>query len=282
MTNNFIETKEYKKFKEFCDACLQYKYIGVCHGAAGVGKTQAARQYTNWDNVEPFLKDVSFREAIEPQDIKIDPIIKTTDSIFFTSPTVRPVTIHTKLSTLASNVKLLKVGFDAQEKKLSKEKRYEMLSDEIKKSDFSSIDLVIVDEIDRLKLQTLEILRDIYDQNDIGLILIGMPGIEKKLSRYPQLYSRIGFAHEFKKLTKTEMTHILEHRLDELGLSINYKKFDDYEAINKIVKLSNGNFRLLQRLFTQIDRVMEINHLKEITGEVVETARELLIIGIND
>ncbi|CAI9397098.1 hypothetical protein BACSP_04465 [Bacillus sp. T2.9-1] len=23
----FIETKEYKRFKEFCDACIKYKYI---------------------------------------------------------------------------------------------------------------------------------------------------------------------------------------------------------------------------------------------------------------
>ena len=282
MMNNYIETKEYKKFKEFCDACLQYKYIGVCYGPAGVGKTQAARQYTNWDKVEPLLKGTSFREIIELEDNKLDPIIKTTDSIFLTSPTARPGTIQTKISTIASNIKLLKADFDSQEKNLSTSKKYDALSNEIKKSEFASVDLVIVDEIDRLKLQTLEVLRDIYDQNDIGLILIGMPGIEKKLSRYPQLYSRIGFAHEFKKLTKTEMIHILEHRLDELGLAINYKKFDDYEAINKIVKLSNGNFRLLQRLLTQIDRVMEINHLKEITGEVVEIARELLIIGTNE
>lgn len=67
------------------------------------------------------------------------------------------------------------------------------------------IQLIIVDEIDRLKLQHLEQLRDIYDQHDLAMIFNWMPGIEKRLARYPQLYTRIGFAHEFQKLSKDEM-----------------------------------------------------------------------------
>jgi hypothetical protein len=35
----------------------------------------------------------------------------------------------------------------------------------------------------------------------------------------------------------------------------------------------------VQRLFAQIQRIMEINNLSTITGEVVETARESLGIG---
>ncbi len=55
-------------------------------------------------------------------------------------------------------------------------------------------ELIIVDESERLKMSGIEQFREIYDRGDIGLIFIVRPGLEKKLSRYPQLYSRVGFA----------------------------------------------------------------------------------------
>lgn len=153
--------------------------------------------------------------------------------------------------------------------------------EEYSTSSFEEIDLIIVDEIDRLKVQNLEQLRDIYDRNDIAMILIGMPGIEKRLARYPQLYSRIGFAHEFDKLSKDETHHILEFKWEELELSIKLEDFSDYEAITSIIKITGGNFKLIQRLFTQIERILEINNLDKISVGMVEAARDSLVIGIN-
>src|SRR5688500_3183307 len=52
--SNFVVTKEYRRFAEFCDACRAYGDIGLCYGAPGVGKTLSARYYANWDQVEAY------------------------------------------------------------------------------------------------------------------------------------------------------------------------------------------------------------------------------------
>ena len=143
----------------------------------------------------------------------------------------------------------------------------------------SHTELLIVDEADRLKTAGLEQLRDYHDRLGIGLILIGMPGLERRLARYPQLYSRIGFAHEYRPLSTDELAFVLTHHWRVLGLTFSADDFTDTEALATVGRVTNGNFRLVERLFAQIARILEINNLRSITREVVETAREALVIG---
>ena len=92
-------------------------------------------------------------------------------------------------------------------------------------------ELVIVDEAQRLKATGLEQIRDLYDRGKFGLVLIGQPGLEKSLARYPQLYSRVGFVHQFHVLSQDEMRWLLQQRWNHLEMHIRVDDFTDQEAL---------------------------------------------------
>lgn len=280
LESEFVTTKEYRRFKQFCDACMEYKYIGICYGPPGVGKTKSAEYYSNKrlkDSIpkDQFGRTIYSRAPKELSDCK---------SILYTpSPPFSPHQMNNQLSS-----EQVTFNYTIKEAKLNKVKN--------EKPDLSSKDidamieanildkknyyeLIIIDEAERLNVSALEILRAHYDKLNVGFIFIGMPGLEKKLSRYPQLYSRIGFAHEYKVLSKEEMIFMLEHHWQKLNLEFKPDEFADHEAMAAILRVTNGNFRLLSRLFMQIDRIMKLNQIKIITQEVVLAARECLLIG---
>ena len=136
-------------------------------------------------------------------------------------------------------------------------------------------------QAERLNVTALEYLRDFYDRAPIGLVIIGMPGIEKRLSRYPQLYSRVGFAHEYQPLQGEELAFVLRRHWKRLGLALNADDFTDDRAIAAVARITGGNFRLLQRLFSQIERILTVNEMTTITEDVVDAARSTLVIGAN-
>jgi DNA transposition AAA+ family ATPase len=262
-SEEFVVTKEHRRFVEFCDACLHYRYIGVCYGPPGVGKTLSARRYARWDLLDSILPGYTGPETSLPARISACRTVLYTPTI-----DVRPGRIVMEVESLRRSLSY--AADDAGRARRGREPRT---------SPPDRTEMIIVDEVDRLSMTGLEQLRDIYDRDQLGLILIGMPGIEKRLGRYPQLYSRVGFVHQFRPLSAEEILPILEKRWRQLEPEMKEGRFADAEATAAIIRTTGGNFRLIQRLLAQIERILKINDLHTVTKEVVETARESLVIG---
>ncbi len=314
MTSNvtdpgFIETKQHRRFLEFCDACRRYQYIGLCYGPPGVGKTLSARHYANWDAVECYRPDSPGGTATLEQ-------VKGSTVVFYTPPVV--VTSPGRLPNDIERLRGMLRGFCLEEIRREERPRLESANREVealyehhRRTGLNGFDvppeevarrqdewrrifegvsgreraqpdptaLILIDEADRLKMTGLEQMRAIFDQGGIGMVLIGMPGLEKQLARYPQLYSRIGFVHEFKPLSREEVRQLLQKRWWPALAPQPEGGIADEESVAAIIRITGGNFRLLHRLLTQIGRVLEINKLEKVILPVVEAARESLVIG---
>ncbi|HME20445.1 MAG TPA: AAA family ATPase [Acetobacteraceae bacterium] len=262
----FIATKEHRRFVEFATAVRKHRYIGLCFGPAGVGKTLSARRYANWDLAEPLIEGWGPRA---PADAAVHAALARSRAVFHT-PTVLG-TLRSLRDTLGEH--MVRVGIcieehaDADGGTARVRDRRQL------------VEILIIDESERLPTTAIELIRDIFDRTGVGVILIGMPGLEKRLARYPQLFSRVGFAHHYRPLQGDELTFVLTCHWRRLGLALDDADFTDTQAIAAIARITGGNFRLLHRLFVQIGRILKINDLSVITDDVVEAARSTLVIG---
>jgi len=305
---DFIVTTEHRRFAEFCDACRRYRYIGLCYGAAGVGKTLSAQYYAKWFDLQAYFRTPC------PSEADVAAVAGST-TVFYTPAVVNaPSRIALEIQIARHQLRALAIDVWVQEQAAQQKTRRQAEArmrptkverPAVHKGNVVQIyvaaaapsaeiaptyaqtrldtpdptDLIVIDEADRLKTASLEQMRDIFDQSELGMVLIGMPGLEKRLSRYPQLYSRVGFVHAFRPLSAAQMRELLQRKWVPSGVALPEEGVTDEEACAAIIRVTGGNFRLLHRLLTQIARLMAINALHTITRDVVEAARESLVIG---
>ena len=282
--DEFLVTKEHKRFVEFCNACYEYEYIGICHGYPGIGKTMSATKYSRQDEIS----EIKIIGGSAEDNLHVPSDLADVKSTLFTP--IPGKTVTSNFNLLSTNIRRTnRVIISAREKinpivNPPNCPLFEIReSAEIIHPQNECCEIIIVDEAERLTYAGVEMVRDFYDRDQTvkAIIFIGMPGLEKRMSRYPQLYSRVGFVHEYKAMSKDEMIFILERYWQNLDSKLNLDDFADHEAMTEVIKIVNGNFRLLNRLFTQISRIMKLNNLSHITKEVIEASRECLLIGTN-
>lgn len=258
----FIETVSYKNFVEICQACKELREIGFCFGKPGVGKTFASKRFADWDLVED---NFSARNGLV---VRAGDLIRSDVLYYLPSVTVSAPRLRSELVRLRNR-------FDDAISRAVSWIKPEEWADSVQTRHAK---LIIVDEAHRLKYQALEELRDLHIQWNVGMVLIGDPGMERAIHRMWHFRDRIAKVDEFKPMEKHEIAEYINRWAKLMELSV-----PSPEVIELIVWYCNGNPRALRHLFSMISRILKINDdlVNEMTRDVVETAREMMLFGLN-
>lgn len=150
-TPNFLITKEYRRFVEFCNACQRECYIGLCYGPPGVGKTVSARHYAKWHLLEHRLP------RNRPY-LPLPPEVASCHTLFYT-----PEVSNTPRG-IKEDIKEMRLRLN----RFVEEAAHRPGDPPMMGAPPDHCRLIVVDEADRLKMPGLEQFRDIYDRGAMG------------------------------------------------------------------------------------------------------------------
>jgi AAA domain-containing protein len=251
--------REYCRFVEVCEVCRQQHYLVGCLGGAGVGKTWAARRYANWDLIEPLLS-VRGVEAV-PHLSPTSPLPRTA---FYTPPMlVTPRRIERDLTRLYQNLQ-----WTADQARMQQH----LLPPLQTPVGSRGCDLTIVDEVDRLSHASLQVLCDLFDRNQMGLVLLVRT--LRSLDRHP-LVSPRAVLHEFRALDQADVRLFLEEQLQHMGLTVGEK------AVEVFMQTTGGNFQVMSLVLAHLERMVHRRGAFPVTGDVIEEVAIRLFTGRN-
>jgi len=87
--------------------------------------------------------------------------------------------------------------------------------------------------------------------------------------------ARVCVSFEIKPINTAEMKLFIQQKWRELKLPLSA----DDAVSAAIMRVSDGNFRRLHRIFGEIERLQQLNRLPQITISLIEAAREALLLG---
>ncbi len=140
--------------------------------------------------------------------------------------------------------------------------------------------LLVIDEADKLlnkyTQKRMEILRSIFDQSDVGLIIAGEPKLEAMIKSYlPRFANRVDFYTSLKGISRKEVERYLDGYLD--GLNFHPDALE--EMIRRSTNTQTGCFRLLNRTMKNIVRLLQgQTNCHEITTDIITKAGRMMML----
>jgi len=251
----FVLTRQHQRFAQFSDACRANRYIGICTGRSGVGKTSSAEAYSRWSVIEPLLEP-QLRPKLPPAEIHSCHTVVYTPDIACT------------VKRVESGVSRLRNRFDTivQESFL-----WYRAAEWHRTQPRKFVELMIVDEAQRLNTKCLESIRDFSKSQNIGVVLLARPGFEFRVRDLEHIGNHVAFNHVYNTPRTDELKSIWHARSQCSDLLI------EDEAVEMIEKVTSSNIQKVVNIQAEINRVCKINSVSLITPELVQEASKTLL-----
>lgn len=231
----FFESRDFVQTVGVCQACQEYTGLGIIVGKSGQGKTHALKKYAELPRVAYIECDdtMACRDLVEAIE----------DGIGLP---------RGYGGTIWKRVNRIREFFNSNEGYL-----------------------LIIDEADKLinkyTQKKMEILRGIFDQSDVGIVIAGEPRLETELKgNLARFANRMDFYYKLKGLSKNEVADYLEgYEVEEAAMG---------EMVSRATNAQTGCFRLLDRTLGNVLRILKQNGETRITMKVVGEASSMMML----
>lgn len=230
-----FESRDYTSVLALCQSCQEDMGIGIVVGKSGRGKTHALKQYARLPRVAYIECDgtMACRDLVKALENALG------------MPLSSYGTIWERVSRIREFLNM-NTGY-----------------------------LIIVDEADKLASKytnkKMEILREICDKADVGLVIAGEPALETTIRLYLERFAnRVDFYYKLMGLSASEVKRYLkEFSVDDAAVN---------ELIYRATNEKNGCFRLLDRTMNNVIRVLKSKGETDITMGVVKEASSMMMM----
>ena len=230
----FLETRDAVNVLGVCQSCQEYIGLGIVVARSGYGKTYSLRQYAKL----PRVAYIECDDTMSSRDL-VEAIGKS-------------LGIPSGYGTIWRRVNGIRDFFNTN-------KGY----------------LLIIDEADKLvskyTQKKMEILRAIYDQSDVGVVIAGEPKLEAAIKTYlARMANRVDFYISLKGLEPSEV----EKYVSEFEVAPDAM----VELKARACNMQTGCFRLLDRTLSNVKRILEERGENIVTLKTIEQASSLMML----
>lgn len=230
----FLETRDAVNVLGVCQSCQDYIGLGIVVARSGYGKTYSLRQYAKL----PRVAYIECDDTMSSRDL-VEAIEKT-------------LGIPSGYGTIWKRVNGIRDFFNTNKGWL-----------------------LIIDEADKLvskyTQKKMEILRAIYDQSDVGIVIAGEPKLEAAIKTYlVRMANRVDFYISLKGLTPGEV----EKYVSEFEVAPEAM----VELKARACNMQTGCFRLLDRTLSNVKRILEERGENTVTLKTIEQASSLMML----